>query len=98
MFRKATSVIMVAVFALLFIGCATHIHKVGNGAQGFDKVETRQWYILWGLIPLNDVDTNEIADGTADYTIQTQTAPLDIIMNIFTGYITVYSRTVTVTK
>ena len=83
---------------LAFVACSTHTHIVGKGAQGTQQVESRQWYILFGLVPLNDVQTNDMASGANDYTIQTQQGALDVIMNIFTMYVTVSSRTVTVTK
>ncbi|MBU1701293.1 MAG: hypothetical protein KJ970_12415 [Candidatus Eisenbacteria bacterium] len=79
-------------------GCAAHVHKVGAGPSGNDIVEARQWYILWGLVPLNEVDSNVMAAGAKDYEITTSQQPLDIIINIFTGIVTVNSRTVTVTK
>jgi hypothetical protein len=81
-----------------FVACSTHTHIVGKGAQGTQQVENRQWYILFGLVPLNDVKTSDMAAGATDYTIQTQQCALDVIMNIFTMYVTVSSRTVTVTK
>lgn len=86
--------------AILFVGsgCSAHTHVVGNGAQTGATEEARQWYILWGLVPINDVDTSDMAAGAEDYTIETEQSALDVIINIFTGIITVYSRTVTVTK
>ena len=68
------------------------------GAQGNQMDEERQWYVLWGLVPINEVDTNEMADGATDYEIKTETSGLDIVINIFTSVISVVSRTVTVTK
>ncbi len=49
-------------------------------------------------MPINDVDSAELADGAADYTIETEQSALDVIINIFTSIVSVYSRTVTVTK
>lgn len=88
---------------LLFVmlvasGCAGHIHMVGDGGDGSETVEQRQWYVLWGLVPINNVDSAEMADGATDYTIDTEQSALDVIINIFTGIVSVYSRTVTVTK
>ena len=95
--KKVTIIIMlITLFAL--VGCATHIHTIGKGAQGYQTTEARQWYALFGLVPLNEVDTNTMADGATDYEIKTEQGAMDIILNIFTGYITVYSRTVTVSK
>ena len=98
MFKKVMAVFMIIVLMLMLAGCAAHIHKIGKGAQGNDVIEKRQWYILFGLVPLNEVDTAEMADGATDYTITTEQNELDVIMNIFTSYISVVSRTVTVEK
>ncbi len=92
----ATALLLVAMFVAS--GCAGHIHVVGDGGDGSETVEKRQWYVLWGLVPINDVDSAEMADGAADYTIETEHSALDVIINIFTSIVSVYSRTVTVTK
>ena len=89
---------MIIVFAFVMVGCMSHTHVVGNGSQGFEKIEKRQWYILWGLVPLNEVQTEEMAGSAVDYTVKTEYTPLDLVMNLLTQYVTVYSRTVTVSK
>ena len=99
--RKLFSMTMVAVLLFVMVvssGCMAHTHVVGNGGSGDEFVEKRQWYVLWGLVPINEVDTVEMADGSGNYTIDTERSALDIIINIFTGLVTVHSRTVTVTK
>ena len=95
------------IISMLFISCATHLHTVGYGPQIGVKATARQYYLLWGLVPLNTVDTNEMA-GTdingnqiEDYEIQTQFGVLDITINwisIMTTGLFISSRTVTVTK
>ncbi len=98
---KKTAV-KVSVFLLgvmfLFASCSTHVHTVGQGAQGNVKQEERQWYVLWGLVPINDVDSKEMAGDAENYTITTEQQALDVIINLFTTYVTVVSRTVTVEK
>ena len=105
---KKQLIITCMIFSLLFVGCATHVHHVGAGPQIGHKVTARQYYLLWGLVPLNSVDTNELA-GTdingnpiENYEIQTQVGPLDIVINaissIFGYQILLTSRTVTITK
>ncbi len=86
------------VLVLPMAGCMAHTHIVGNGGSSGESVEQWQWYAIWGLVPLNNVDTREMAGGASDYTIKTQMSIVNIILNIFTEYITVESRTVTVTK
>jgi hypothetical protein len=95
------------IISMLFISCATHIHHVGAGPQIGHQVKARQYYLLWGLVPLNSVDTNELA-GTdingnpiENYEIQTQYGAIDIAINWVSGVTIlglVSSRTVTVTK
>ncbi len=98
MCKRTISLLAILVIISLLVGCAAHIHKVGQGAQGAAKKEARQWYVLWGLVPINDVDTQQMAEGASDYTIKTEQSALDVIINIFTTYVSVVSRTVTVTK
>ena len=95
--KKIISLIMLAAF-IAMIGCSANVHKIGNGAQGNNVTEARQWYVLFGLMPLNEVDTNQMAGGASNYEIKTEQSVMDIIMNMFTSVATVYSRTVTVTK
>lgn len=97
MLKKCLAVVLI-LGVLFLIGCATHIHKVGNGAQGNEMMIQRQWYVLFGLVPINIVDTNAMAGGATDYEIITQHTPIDIVINMFTGVISVNSRTVAVRK
>ena len=95
---KKVVVMIMIVSSLFLIGCSTHVHTVGTGPQTGQVETARQWYILYGLIPLNTVDVGAMAGGAANYEIKTSTEALDIIIGIPAGYITVKSRTVTVTK
>ena len=95
---KRITTIAVIVLTLFVVGCTTHVHTVGTGPKTGQVDKATQWYALYGLIPLNTVDTDAMAGGSANYEIQTQTAPLDIIIGGITSYVTVSRRTVTVTK
>lgn len=81
-----------------FIGCAAHTHIVGTGAKGGEKVSAKQWYALYGLIPLNKVDTQQMAGGASDYTIKTKQDITDILLGCVVGILTFGTRTVTVEK
>lgn len=98
--RFARIAVAVGLIVLLIgmTGCAAHIHKIGNGATGTQVEQQRQWYILFGLVPLNNVDSHAMAAGASDYEIKTEQSFLDVVMNIFTSVVTVNSRTVTVKK
>ena len=86
---------LVVIFA---ISCSTHTHTIGEGSMTGKEVSQRQWYIAYGLAPLNKVDTNEMAGDAENYEIITQTSFVDGLINIFTGNFTVTCRTVTVVK
>ena len=100
--KKAVVMIMI-VSSLFLIGCSTHVHTVGTGPEtGMTKV-ARQYYLLWGLIPLNTVDTNQMAASmqTDNYEIKSQLALVDAAINFASLMVIggiVSSRTVTVTK
>ena len=83
---------------LAFSSCYTNTHMVGTGAKGSQSVEKRQWYVLWGLVPINNVDSKTMVGDARDYTVVTQFTFVDIVIGIFTGFVTVGPRTVKVTK
>ncbi len=97
--KKITSVVLVGILVVVLSGCFTHVHDVGRGAQGSEVSATRQWYALWGLVPVaNAPDTTAMAGSATDYTVKSEAAPLDVVISFFTGIATVYCRTVTITK
>jgi len=82
-------------------GCMTLNHTVGNGGSGVEVNSNRQWYILWGLIPLNKVDGEKMAlesNLTNNYTVKSQMSFIDVLLNIITGTVSVYGQTVSVSK
>ena len=98
--KKAVVMIMI-VSSLFLIGCSTHVHTVGTGPQTGVSNIARQYYLLYGLIPLNSVDTGAMAGGAANYEIQTQVGPMDVVINVASAVAIagiVSSRSVTVTK
>jgi hypothetical protein len=79
-------------------GCLSHTHVVGDGAQTGQTEMKRQWYILFGLVPLNEVDSQAMAGDADDYTIKTTQSFIDGVIGIFTGIVTIQPRTVKVEK
>ncbi len=86
--------------ASLFLApaCYTLNHTVGAGAKGGLEKSERQWYALFGLVPLGKLDSKTLAGDAKDYSVQTQWTPIDILINLVTGLVTITSRTVTVTQ
>ena len=98
MVHKVVALLLIVVLIAGMVGCMTHTHVVGKGAQGVSTQEARQWYVLFGLVPINNANSAMLAGNATDYTIKTEISPLDFVINIFTSWITVYSRTVSVTR
>ena len=97
--KKLTSVLCTFALAAALTGCMTLNHDVGKGAQGSSSVEKRQWYAIWGLVPLSgEVDSQEMAKGATDYTVKSEQNIIDILLSIVTGFVTINCQTVTVTK
>jgi len=53
---------------------------------------------LFGLVPLNEVDSKALAGGAEDYTITTKFKFVDHVIGFFTSIVTVRPMTVTVQK
>ncbi len=95
--RKLTLLLLIMV-PLLVVSCTTHTHMVGTGPQTGQVESATQWFALFGLIPINSVNTNAMAGGAVNYEIKTSTEAIDIIIGIPASWITVSRRTVAVTK
>ncbi|MCB9357670.1 MAG: hypothetical protein H6506_04795 [Calditrichaeota bacterium] len=96
--KKLVRIVMIAMLCAALSGCYTFNHQVGNGASTGMAKKKKQWFILWGLVPLTEVDSKALAGGASDYDIQTQMAIDDVLISIITSWVTVYPQTVTVTK
>ena len=95
---KKVLIVLIAVAMLGLVACSTNVHVIGKGAQGNDVQTARQWYALFGLIPINEVDTNAMAGDAENYTITTEQTFIDGVICCFTCYVTVTCRTVEVQK
>ena len=96
--KKIAVAAVVVVLCFSLMGCWTFQHQVGTGAATGVKVEKKQWFILWGLVPLNEIDSKALAGGAENYTVQTQQSFVDVVIGVVTGWVTIYPQTVTVTK
>ncbi len=98
MSKKIISMILVITLTVSLVSCTVNQHIIGKGAQSNTEINDKQWYILFGLVPLNNVDTNKMAGGASDYTIETKSSFLDAIISGITGVVTVSCRSVSVKK
>ena len=92
---------MMIVSSLLIVGCSTHVHTIGTGPQSGVTKTARQYYILWGLIPINTVDAGAMVGDANNYEIKTQLGPVDAMIGVASAVTIgglVSSRTVKVVK
>ncbi len=96
MIKRIFAIAVISTF--LLSSCFTMKHTVGDGGQGLNSTEERQWFILFGLVPINEVDSKQMSGGATDYTVTTEATPVDVIIGMFTGMVSVQPMTVKVTK
>lgn len=96
--KKVLVVVFLLVFSFYATGCYSQTFVVGKGAQSSQSESARQWFILWGLVPLNDVSSKMMAGSANDYTIKTEHSFVDMVISAFTGIVTVSCKTVEVKK
>ncbi len=96
--KKAKFLTLALAASLFLTSCATHVHTVGSGAQSSQTVQKKQWYALFGLVPINTVDSKEMANGAKDYTIKSEQSFVDGVISFFTSIVTINVRTVEVKK
>lgn len=98
MLRKAIALLLILSTLISLTGCYTHKYMMGNGPQTGNAQEERQWFALWGLIPINTVDTKAMIGNATDYSVKSELTFLDVVIGIFTGIVTVQPRTIEVKK
>jgi len=99
------SAIALLALVIFLSSCSATMHTVGTGGKGDCKsvgqydAKKKQWYIFWGLLPLNKVDSKELAGGAQNYTIRTTTSFGDGLIAIPGSYLLgIKTQTIRVSK
>jgi hypothetical protein len=77
---KVSSVVALFALGIFLTSCSATMHTVGTGGRGNCKsvgqydAKKKQWYLFWGLLPLNKVDSKDLAGGAQNYTVRTTTS------------------------
>lgn len=92
-------VISLIIALFLSQGCTIHRHTVGNGPikkQGSQLTiaKKKQWYMFWGLVPLNTPNTEKMRGGFKDYQIKSSTNVGDMLISWILFPTTIITRTV----
>jgi hypothetical protein len=96
--KTKKSLFAIFLLVVMLSSCMTLTHVVGNGGSSGVAVERKQWYALWGLVPVNVVETKQMAGGAKDYTIKSQVKFVDYVISVFTGIASFNVQTVSVMK
>ncbi|MGP1455209.1 MAG: Bor/Iss family lipoprotein [Treponema sp.] len=96
-FFKLT-VVVLCIITVSLSSCMTNHHTIGDGPQTGIVIEARQWYILWGLVPLGTTDTKDMVGNAPNYAIDTYYGVIDYLINCFLGPFSIQSRTIQVIK
>jgi hypothetical protein len=76
--------------------CVAHYHVVGLGATGSEEQSLRQYYLLFGLVRVNEVNVQRLASDLTSYEIGTEFSFVDLLLAPILLPLTATSRTVTV--
>ncbi|MEZ5966547.1 MAG: hypothetical protein R3F56_22110 [Planctomycetota bacterium] len=76
--------------------CLVHEHRVGLGPVGVGAATARQYYFLFGLQRINDVDAQRLALGKTSFLIRSRMSFWDVVLAPLLAPLTMTSRTVTV--
>jgi len=87
-----------ACLLLLTPSCYVNTHRIGTGPTGLGEESARQYYILFGLLQLNDVNVQRMAGDLTGYEITTKRSFTDYLLFPVLGWFTITSRTVTVRR
>lgn len=92
--------IALAASCALLPGCFTFTHTVGRGPQSPipTAVAETQWFALWGLVPLDPIDSKQLAGPVGDYRVTTKFTLVDVVITTFSSFLTLYRQTVVVEK
>ena len=97
--KAIKSILLAVVVAAALTSCYTLEHTVGTGAQGSEVVSDKQWFALWGLVPIGEgADSKAMAGGAENYTITTKHTFVDQLLSGLTGIVTISVKTVEVKK
>jgi predicted small secreted protein len=95
--KNILTLILVATVAFSTTSCYTTLSNIGSGSKTGVTVSKKQWYLIGGLVPLNEVDAGKLAGDAKDYTIKTQHSFIDLLVGVILSNI-VTVQTISVIK
>jgi hypothetical protein len=96
--KSLKSITLALCVAALLSSCYSVSHTVGTGASTGESIKKKQWFILYGLVPLNKVDTKALAGTAVNYTVTTKHGFVDYLIGAVTSFVTIQPMTIEVKK
>ncbi len=95
MIKKSIKVkVVLLASSMLLTSCYSYTSVVGKGAQGTDQSTEWNHYLVYGLAPVDVSDSQQMANGAEDYTVNTkQTFVNGLVAALTFG---IYTPTVTI--
>lgn len=79
-------------------GCQVHTHRIGSGPTGLGAETARQYYWMFGLLQLNEVNVQRMAADLNGYEIRSEISFFDLLITSVLFPLTITTRTVTVER
>lgn len=97
--RCAALAISLGLAAMSMSSCVWHQHTVGLGPNAIGTESARQFYILFGLLRLNEVDSQRMTHDLRSYRVTTSFSLVDFLLTpILLPLLGTTSRTVVVER
>ena len=94
--RRWLLLLSLAAIVTVLPGCFTTHHTVGAGPMTGEETSEHHWYALWGLAPMGDAESSELAGNNQDYRVTTEFKFMDVLISSVTSFAGFYRQTVTV--
>lgn len=92
----ARSRLLALLLLALTTSCVSHRHSIGLGSTGTGEENSRQYYLFFGLINVNEINAQRMADGLTSYQIETRYGFWDLMLQPLLLPLTMTTRTITV--
>lgn len=88
---------LVLILALASLSsCLSHSYRIGGGPNGIGDASTRQYYLFFGLMQINEADHQRLTRDMTSYEIVSEMTFTDFMIATLLFPLTVTSRTITV--
>ena len=91
-------IFLALIMIITLSSCLSMQYVSGTGASKSIVVKKKQWFALWGMVPLNPVNPKEMAEKSNNYIVKTEFSFGDILLGILIFATSFERQTITVIK